>query len=75
MGYRPEFDVRRPQPGDAELAAAVRKGISDGAALAAADVARVPGRFSPDSERRMWTTCAHGVPLRKCCKECLKDLT
>jgi hypothetical protein len=26
--YRPEFDVRRPQPGDADLAEAIRRGIA-----------------------------------------------
>lgn len=29
MVYRPEFDLKRPQPGDADLAMAVKRGIEE----------------------------------------------
>lgn len=29
MPYDPKFDAKRPQPGDKELAAAIKKGIED----------------------------------------------
>jgi hypothetical protein len=77
MAYRPEFDVHRPQPGDADLAAAIRKGIEraklDGSVLSQADVARVPGRLPSDSERKMWTECVHGVSRGKPCKDCEEE--
>lgn len=80
--YEPSQDFAESMPGDnpqaiGDLVKAVRQGIKmaklDGSALAADDVARMPGRFLPDYERKMWTECVHGVALGKPCKKCEDD--
>jgi hypothetical protein len=47
--YRAEFDVKRPRPGDVDLAAAIKKGRS--LALEAAS----PGEKCPECGKGLWT--------------------